>query len=87
MSAGDKKVGVRGIIVLKANPTKLATTVCLTHTGVGPVIVRNARPKKRLALAARMRGFPKFASKMVNPRLVSGVQGRTREFKTRFGEK
>lgn len=77
-------VDARGIgyLVVNSNPTNCATTVCAKHTGVTPILCRNLRPKNRLAVAARIRGFPKCPRNVDNARLVRSLHGRTRHFNT-----
>lgn len=74
----------RGIhyLVVNSNPTNCATTVCTSHTGLSPILCRNVRPNKRLAAAARMRGFPNCPRNIANARLVRSLQGRTTHFNT-----
>lgn len=71
----------RGIVVVNSNPTNCATTVCLNHTNLGPIVIANTlSPNKRLIGAARIRGFPKFPRNVLNPSLVSHVGRRTGHF-------
>lgn len=69
------------------NPTKCATTVCTNETNLGPMLCSNVRPNNRLAVAARMRGFPNCPGNISNARVVVSVGRRTTHFNTSLHSK
>lgn len=75
---------VCSVIVVNDNPTKLSTTVCTRHRGLGTIIIRGRFVNaKRVTRDREMSGCPKLCNR-ANFSLKRGFEARTRGLNTRF---